>query len=281
MACSLSTDCPTNSTCKDNICTPQCKSDLDCAFNEKCLKGGCMLTCRVDNDCFLGHICLRNKCIFGCHVDDDCGSSESCKDNKCTNPCSSDTCGPNAQCSVVNHRAVCSCAEGLVPNPSANVGCVRTPAAPCLQNADCPGSNFICKEDFCRSICASDSGCLNNERCENGVCKPICRKDDDCRSGEICESLKCTVGCRGNLGCPQDKSCINSKCVDACSSSTACGINAKCRTVEHRKVCECPALLEGNPFEGCKRVLKLCHSKDNCDSEETCFEGVCQPSCKT
>lgn len=280
VSCTSSSDCGQNSTCKEHVCLPKCQSDLQCAFNEICLHGDCMLTCRVDNDCFLGHICLRNKCIFGCQSDEDCDSSESCISNKCTNPCMPNTCGPNAQCSVSNHRAVCSCGKNLVPNPTANVACVRTPSEPCSQNTDCSDNN-ICKDDFCRSVCLSDSGCLNNERCEGGVCKPICRKDDDCRSGEVCEGIKCVVGCRASPGCALDKSCVNNKCVDPCASPTSCGTNAKCSVVDHKKICECPAPLDGNPEEACKRVVKPCTADSGCTSAHSCVEGTCEGNCKT
>lgn len=79
------------------------------------------VTCRVDHDCFLGHICLHNMCIFGCHSDEDCSASETCRDNRCTNPCAFNPCGPNSVCAITNHRATCSCRQGLVPNPSAQV----------------------------------------------------------------------------------------------------------------------------------------------------------------
>merc|ERR1712123_435381 len=86
--CYSSSDCPQPMQCADGICMPPCSSDENCAINERCLQGLCMLTCRVDNDCFLGHVCLNNRC---------------------TDPCRGDTCGPNAKCQVVDHRAQCSC----------------------------------------------------------------------------------------------------------------------------------------------------------------------------
>ncbi|CAH1986493.1 unnamed protein product [Acanthoscelides obtectus] len=280
--CSTNQDCTNSSVCKDNMCQPRCKLDTDCAYNEKCLKGNCQLTCRVDNDCFLGHICLHHMCFFGCHSDDDCASTESCINNKCASPCSANPCGPNAICTVSNHRATCSCGEGFVPNPSAKVACVRAPAQPCKENRECQKGN-ICTEGFCRTICSSDKNCLSNERCETstGVCKPICRKDDDCRNDEICEGLACTIGCRSDSNCPSDAACVNNKCVDLCAAPTACGTNALCQMVEHKKQCVCPEPLVGDPLETCKYPLRQCLVEQECLAGQTCVAGTCQGVCRT
>lgn len=214
VSCTSNADCSDLTTCRDHICLPECQSDNECAFNEKCLKGNCILTCRVDNDCFLGHICLHNMCLFGCHGDEDCSASETCRDNLCVNPCLDSPCGPNALCQVSNQRASCSCGTGFVPNPTAKIACVRAPAQPCNENRDC-STDTTCMENACMSVCATDSGCLSNERCDvaSGVCRPLCRRDDDCRNGEVCDSLMCVIGCRSDSGCSADKSCINNKCI--------------------------------------------------------------------
>jgi len=173
----------------------------------------CLVTCRVDNDCFLGHICLNNMCLFGCKSNEDCASVESCRDNVCTNPCVAMPCGPNAICTVANQRAMCSCRVGFVPNPTAKIACIRTPAEPCNENQECP-AGYSCNDNSCQPVCSSDASCHGNEKCDMSVsiCKPLCRKDDDCRSGEICNGLVCNVGCRSDTDCPHDRSCINNKC---------------------------------------------------------------------
>lgn len=43
-------------------------------------------------------------------------------------PCTAQgVCGPNAECSVVNHETRCGCPEGFQGNPSPQQGCVRVP----------------------------------------------------------------------------------------------------------------------------------------------------------
>lgn len=46
--------------------------------------------------------------------------------------------------------------------------------------------------------------------------------------------------------------------IDPCESPTACGVNADCRTVNHRVVCSCPAGYTGDPGYRCTKGLFLC-----------------------
>lgn len=281
-SCSSSGTCSQDYVCQENSCVPRCKTDNECAFNEKCVKSICKLTCRVDNDCFLGHICLNNICLYGCHVDDDCSGSESCRNNKCTNPCLENPCGPNALCTVSNHRASCSCGTNFVPNPSAKIGCVRTPAPSCRENKECASGN-ICIDKVCRTVCSSDEGCLNKERCDtlSKVCKPICRRDDDCRNGEICNGLVCTIGCRSDTGCESYEKCVNTKCTNPCDSPTSCGTNAECSVISHRKLCACPSPLVGNPLETCRNPTRNCKVDTECPERNVCYGNTCQKVCRT
>lgn len=238
-----------------------------------------LVTCRVDNDCFLGHICLRNKCVFGCHSDEDCSASESCRNNRCENPCEASPCGPNAACSVTNHRATCSCINGMVPSPTAKVGCVRTPALPCSENRQCP-EGFACFTEMCRPLCANDASCLNNERCDNGACKPICRRDDDCRTGELCQGLTCSAGCRSDEGCPENLSCVNHQCQDPCAQATSCGSNSECHAIRHQAQCSCPSGLTGDPLISCRYVPVACTTNKDCSSTHACYGSTCLNKCR-
>lgn len=221
-------------------------------------------------------------CVFGCHIDEDCSASESCRNNRCLNPCKSSPCGPNALCTVSNHRASCSCGSGFVPNPSAKIACVRAPSQPCTENKQCPNGN-VCIDESCKTVCASHEGCLSNERCDllTGICKPLCRKDQNCRNGEICEGLLCVIGCRSNSGCPPDKECLNNKCIDPCSSPTACGTNAQCLVANYQKQCVCPPPLVGNPSELCQHQITPCYSDSECINGRVCYGGFCQEMCRT
>lgn len=236
------------------------------------------MTCRVDHDCFLGHICLNNRCIFGCHNDEDCGASESCRNNRCINPCIVNPCGPNTICTVSNHRASCSCLDGTVASPTAKIGCVRSPAQPCIENRNCP-QGYACFNELCRAVCANDAGCMQNERCHFGACKPICRRDDDCRNGDVCSGLSCIPGCRTDTGCPNHLACQDQQCVDPCLLPGACGPNARCLVVNHKRECTCEEPLIGDGTIGCKYPLLVCGNHDDCPPNYSCYANVCQTTC--
>ena len=53
-----------------------------------------------------------------CTQDDDCALHLACIYEKCKDPCSSTTCGTNAECRVTNHRAVCTCRPNYTGDPS-------------------------------------------------------------------------------------------------------------------------------------------------------------------
>lgn len=240
------------------------------------------MTCRVDNDCFLGHICLDNSCQYGCRHDDDCGVDEFCKNNYCQNPCNSEIspCGPNAACAVVDKKAYCSCLEGLIANPTPNVGCVRAPTLTCRIHTDCP-NYWRCEDDHCRPTCTVDGAqCLQGERCESGVCRYACTSDDHCTDDEICDGRLCVTGCRSDSQCPDHLSCIFGQCLDSCSKPGTCGANALCVTKDHKPLCSCPSLLSGDPNIVCKRVTSACDSNKNCADGFTCYGDTCHPSCR-
>lgn len=289
------------------MCMPRCQSDQQCAQNEKCLSGNCIrkyslpkrtipltnksknptslhtVTCRVDNDCFLGQICQANRCITACHNDDDCIVSESCRNSTCLNPCASAPCGPNAICTVANHRASCSCPDGpWMANPTPTYGCVRTPALACASANDCP-AGFGCADDLCRPACTSDTQCVSNERCERGVCKPMCRRDDECRNGDICQDLTCVAGCRTDTECAGHLACQQQQCVDPCSQPgrAVCGSCAECSVSDHQVQCTCAAGMIGDGYDGCAQPLQQCNSYCQCDEQgafcaQTCnFDAEC------
>ena len=238
------------------------------------------VTCRVDNDCFLGHVCLNKMCIVGCRANSDCPESNICINYRCTDPCRGDTCGPNAKCQVVEHRAQCSCPVGFIPNPTPVVGCVKQPQT-CSSNAQCP-ERQVCDGKFCKNVCFNDKTCLVNEVCDNGICKPLCRRDDDCNSQEICKGVTCVLGCRSSSSYPNDLACINNQCTDPCSSSTtSCGTNALCSVVNHQAVCSCPSGLTGDPVRGCRHPVQVCSNSAQCKKGYKCVGGICSASCSS
>ena len=52
-----------------------------------------------------------------CTTDPECPDHLACIREKCLNPCSTSTCGVNAECSVTRHRALCVCRPGYEGDP--------------------------------------------------------------------------------------------------------------------------------------------------------------------
>jgi hypothetical protein len=236
----------------------------------------------VDNDCFLGHICLENSCQYGCRHNEDCGPDEFCNNNFCQNPCGKDInpCGPNAVCAVLGGKALCSCLEDLIPNPTPNIGCVRAPSPICHKHSDCV-NGWRCEYDRCRPPCTVEgSECLQGERCDSGVCRYACTSDEHCSDDEVCDGRLCVTGCRSNSHCADNLSCISGQCLDPCTKPATCGANALCTAKEHQPICSCPSSLVGNPKAVCRRVPIPCDTNKNCPEGFSCYGDSCHPSCR-
>lgn len=62
------------------------------------------------------YIGVPPNCRPECTINPECPPHQACMQQKCRNPCEG-ICGVNAECSVVNHNAVCSCIEGYRGDP--------------------------------------------------------------------------------------------------------------------------------------------------------------------
>ena len=52
-----------------------------------------------------------------CTTDPECPDHLACIQERCQDPCTTLACGINAQCSVSNHRATCTCRRGFIGDP--------------------------------------------------------------------------------------------------------------------------------------------------------------------
>ena len=89
--------------CRPNPCGPNAIPDIG---ND----GNCKCSCPPDLVGDPYTIC-RPECV----LNSDCPRNEACAQNKCKDPCS-DTCGINADCTVVNHIPTCTCHKGYMGN---------------------------------------------------------------------------------------------------------------------------------------------------------------------
>lgn len=90
-----------------NPCQPS-----PCGPNAECQVRGDSPAC----SCIANYIGVPPNCRPECTINPECPPHLACMQKKCRDPCIG-LCGSNAQCSVVNHHAVCACAEGYTGNP--------------------------------------------------------------------------------------------------------------------------------------------------------------------
>lgn len=93
---------------KPDPCTPSpCGSNAICRVQQNTASCSCQ-------DDYIGN--PYEGCRPECTLSSDCPSNQACFRSKCRDPCPG-TCGPNAQCYVINHAAVCSCLERYTGDP--------------------------------------------------------------------------------------------------------------------------------------------------------------------
>lgn len=100
--------------------TDPCVPD-PCGSNSYCRQNGDRYTCEC-REGYFGNPEIG--CGPECVLSTDCPSGLTCVRQKCVDPCPT-ACGNAAQCTIVNHRAVCTCPEGYQGDPYTQ--CVITP----------------------------------------------------------------------------------------------------------------------------------------------------------
>lgn len=188
--------------------------------------------CRVVNDqascsCLPEVIGSPPYCKPECISNSECSRHLACIKQKCKDPCPN-TCGLNADCTVVSHTPMCYCLSGYTGDPFSQCLEIRedyplevsTPCSP----SPC-GANAICREHDKAGSCACISDYIGNPY---EGCRPECVLNSDCVS---------------NLAC------INNKCKDPCPGT--CGQNTNCQVVNHLPSCTCLSGYSGDPFRQC------------------------------
>ncbi|CAH2073961.1 unnamed protein product, partial [Iphiclides podalirius] len=201
-----------------NPCIPS-----PCGPNSQCRIVGETPAC----SCLTGFIGRAPNCRPECIYDDECPSNLACIREKCMSPCEG-SCGSNAECVVISHKAVCHCRESYTGDPFNGCYFIVTVTSddetnPC--NPSPCGPNAICKEKNSAGSCTCLPGYFGDPY------------------------LGCRPECVTNNDCPLNKACSNNKCVDPCQE--ACGINAHCKVAHHTPVCLCIDGFEGNPVVSC------------------------------
>ena len=91
----------------ENPCVPS-----PCGPNAECQVRGDTFAC----SCMQNYVGVPPNCRPECTINPECPPHLACMQQRCRNPCDG-ICGVNAQCSVVNHNAVCSCNDNYRGDP--------------------------------------------------------------------------------------------------------------------------------------------------------------------
>lgn len=176
--------------------------------------------------CQSNFIGMPPNCRPECLISQECPTDMACVAFKCVHPCPS-SCGPNSECTIVNHTPYCSCKPGF--EGDAFIGCTPKPAPPPVPINPCDTLN-----------------CGNNAFCtvHDGVprCNCIPPYIGDPYSG-------CRPECMMNSDCVSDLACINQHCRNPCQG--VCGVNAVCEVINHVPSCSCQPGFTGEPFQSC------------------------------
>lgn len=164
-------------------------------------------------------------------MNSECSYNLACINQKCKNPCE-DRCAQNANCKVMNHIPLCSCAPGYSGDPFSYCHVVQTPSPP-QQNEP------IYINPCIPSPCGAYATCQDH----NG--SPSC----SCLDQYIGSPPHCRPECIMHSECPSNEACIREKCLDPCPGS--CGWGAQCNVINHTPTCVCPDGYEGDPFTSC------------------------------
>ncbi len=253
-----------------------------------------------------------------CESDTDCSDSLSCVVGKngakaCADPCASKSCGPNALCTVANHRPSCSCPTNHRGDANdLTLGCFRVD---CTKNDDCPLDracdqqtfkcfnpcdqldcfNGLCQVRDREAVCQcapgfkSKSGTCNDiDECTTSPCHPsaTCRNTPGsfqclCAEGLVGDPFR--SGCRKSgqcvtdSDCPATAACLAGLCKDPCGQPDVCGKNAECLTENHQPICRCAFQTTGDAKVECYTLE--CVDSQDCASNEQCLRNKCVDAC--
>ena len=140
--------------------------------------------------------------VAGCKSDSECPLTQACINRECQDPCPFEQCGQNAECSVRNHKAKCTC----LPQHKGNPYVICTPYE-CLIDPDCHTTK-ACRNEKCVDPCDCAENADCSPRNHRGICTCIpgytgdpygirctpippppddrCKEDKDCPSKEAC-----------------------------------------------------------------------------------------------
>lgn len=136
--CTSNSDCTPDMACLNQRCINPCSTN-PCAHNADCRVENHLRDCQ----CPIGYLgnpfvhCFKGKysylfctsCSFmnyflsettslpECTSNTECPSNQACVNQLCQNPCSTNQCGLNAECTTIRHHPTCHCKELFAGDP--------------------------------------------------------------------------------------------------------------------------------------------------------------------
>ncbi len=274
----------------DSAIHAMCEQDADCDHGEICEAGSCEAnTCQNASTCHAPgdrHVicaetdrvptqckaCVDDRCSLNCTTDGACDDG---------NPCTDDTCFPNAGGCAYEQKPFGTDLGGSFCDENAR-------EVNCLRNDQCDDEN-PCTLDICAGgACRFEAiVCSGTERCVDGECVE-CSTDSDCVDDNDCTIDRCVSGgctytqkdnfdfctgpgagagglgqckdgvcvdCLNGSGCPSDYTCENEVCLGCVFNSDCDDLNA-CTT------------------EQCDD-RQCIYTEPECADNEFCQEGAC------
>jgi hypothetical protein len=189
--------CPTNTTCINGLCAPQCVESA-CPEMQVCVTGDgganyCLPEPCARSQCPAGQVCGPRGCQDPCEGAR-CPTGQVCRGGACVDPCSGVLCPPRQHCEAGRCAPNCPCvACGTGASCNERTGRCDAPGCGTLM---CPAGTLLdCTGATAR--CAT--------RCEGVVC-PL---------GSRCEMASglCVVDRCAGVSCPGGSRCLGGTCV--------------------------------------------------------------------
>ena len=191
------TGCPSNTTCVNGLCAPQCVEGA-CPTGQTCVDGDGGVTFCVPTPCAhvvcpTGQVCGAMGCQDPC-AGAHCPFGQVCRGGSCVDPCAGVLCPGQQHCE----------AGACVPNCS---------CAPCTGDAVCSSMSGRCGAMGCDALACSVG---SSRDCTGALprCVSACA-GVTCPLGARCDgaSGRCVADLCANVTCPSDSTCNAGQCV--------------------------------------------------------------------